>query len=98
MAVVLEREKVAPPVYVAPEKPLTKEELARIRSKLSEFIKQFWSSPEGQILKNELSRSAKNSGWADYMESLMKPRADEMRKVAERLGLHAYYKRVWGKE
>jgi len=76
---------------------LTPQEMARIRARLSQAIQSFWSSPEGQMLKAELSETARNLGWDEAMKTIMRPLADEIRTEADRIGLGEAYRRIWGK-
>ena len=90
-AYVLERRAVTVP------RVLTAEEKARIRARLAEAIRSFWASPEGQMLRMELSNAARSLGWDKAMEDIMATVKDTIKAEAERLGLSEVYRRIWGK-
>lgn len=75
-----------------------REVLKQAREHLGEFIRKFWASPLGELVRKELSEAAEKSGWADFMRSLMGEQRDRMRDVAKKLGLSGRYKFAWGKE
>ena len=94
---VVETVKRPVPTTVVGVRPLTPQELARIRSEISRAIRSFWSSPEGQQLRMLLSQTAKALGWDKVMKEVMEGVKDTLRDEAERLGLGDAYQRVWGK-
>jgi hypothetical protein len=79
------------------ETPLTVEEAKKARMLLSAFIKQFWSSPLGLKIKEQLETAAEEYG--SHLEAKAKElRLDkEYREIAEKVALGKKYKMVWGK-
>ena len=67
------------------------------RSKLSEKIREFWDSDEGELIRNLLSYEAYDSGYADEVERIMEGVADDLRKVAKTTNIGNLYRFVWGK-
>jgi hypothetical protein len=79
------------------ETPLTPEEAAKGRLLLSSFVRQFWASPLGLKIKQQLQVSAQEYG--SHLEALAKElELDKKYKaIAERVALDKKYKMVWGK-
>jgi hypothetical protein len=79
------------------EAPLTDAEKAKARSLLSAFVKQFWTSPLGLKLKNELSAVAQEYG------SLLEDEAKRLgvdkayKTIAEKTAIGKKFKLTWGK-
>jgi hypothetical protein len=67
------------------------------RLKLSKAIREFWTSPEGELVKTALSEFAYASGYAHKMELTMSKVKDEIRKNAEEADLDFWYTLAWGK-
>jgi hypothetical protein len=94
MAQVVELVRPAPPRVV---RVLTAEELARIRSQLSQAIRSFWASPEGQALAMTLSNYAWEYGELLRQEAKRIGLSTIYKNVAEKAGISAKYKSAWGK-
>ena len=91
-------ETITVPKVVAPRVYLTPEKLAEIRAKLSQKMREFWSSPEGQLLRIELSNQAYASGWVDALEGFWtEDKKNMLRDLAKTVKLGARYKFAWGK-
>jgi hypothetical protein len=67
------------------------------RLKLSKAIREFWASPEGELVKTALSEFAFASGYAHKMELTMSKVRDEIRRNAEESDLDFWYSLAWGK-
>jgi len=80
-----------PRVYLTPER------LKDIRSKLRRALREFWDSPEGQMLAMALSSAAYNAGWDKVMRDFWtKDKRDYLSDKAKEVGLGPKYKVVWG--
>jgi hypothetical protein len=79
------------------EAPLTDEEKAKARSLLSAFVRQFWVSPLGLKLKNELSAVAQEYG--SLLEDTAKRLgiSDAYKAIAEKTAIGKKFKLTWGK-
>jgi ubiquinone biosynthesis protein COQ9 len=73
------------------------ERLRDARLKLSKAIREFWSSPEGELVKTALSEFAFASGYAHKMELTMSRVRDEIVKNARDSDLDFWYSLAWGK-
>ena len=81
-----------------PRVAISSERLAHIRSRLRQKMREFWDSPEGQMLALALSETAIKSGWRKVMKDFWdKSKRDYLSAKAEEIGLGAKYKVVWGK-
>jgi hypothetical protein len=77
--------------------PLTDEEAKKARSLLSAFVRQFWASPLGLKIKDQLEVASQEYG--SHLEAKAKElRLDkEYQEIAEKVALGKKYKMVWGK-
>jgi acyl-CoA reductase-like NAD-dependent aldehyde dehydrogenase len=73
------------------------ERLREARLKLSKAVRDFWASPEGELVKTALSDFAYASGYAHRMELTMDKVRDEIRKNAKDSGIDFWYTLAWGK-
>jgi hypothetical protein len=73
------------------------ERLRDARLRLSKAVREFWASPEGELVKSALSEFAYASGYAHKMELTMGKVRDEIRKNAEEADLDFWYTLAWGK-
>jgi len=73
------------------------ERLREARLKLSKAVREFWASPDGELVKTALSDFAYASGYAHKMELTMSKVRDEIRKNAEDSDLDFWYTLAWGK-
>ena len=91
-------ETVVVPRVVAPRVYLTPEKLAEARAKLSQKMREFWNSPEGQLLRIELSNQAYASGWVDALQGFWsEDKKNFLRDLAKSVKLGARYRHAWGK-
>jgi len=91
MAEAVAVERVAPRVsYI---------DLSKVRSKLKNLMREFWNSPEGQLISMELSRMAHELAIdKKYREAARSTGyAEALKRYAEEVELGYGYKRVWGK-
>jgi len=79
------------------ETPLTVEEASKARSLLSAFVREFWNSPLGLKLRNELEKTA--SEYAVHLEDKAKELHldTEYKKIAEAVDIGNKYRLTWGK-
>jgi hypothetical protein len=79
------------------ETPLTDLEKARARALLSAFVREFWNSPLGIKLKNDLEVTATEYG--AHLEDVAKEIGLDKRyeEVAKKTAIGDKYRLVWGK-
>jgi hypothetical protein len=77
--------------------PLTAEEASKARTLLSTFVREFWNSPLGLKLRNELEKTA--SEYAIHLEDKAQElKLDvEYKKIAEAVDIGNKYRLTWGK-
>jgi hypothetical protein len=73
------------------------EKLRDARLKLSKAVRDFWASPEGELVKASLSDFAFASGYAHKMELTMSKVRDEIKRNADESDLEFWYSLAWGK-
>jgi hypothetical protein len=73
------------------------ERLREARARLSKAVREFWVSPEGELVKTALSEFAFASGYAHKMELTMGKVREEIRRNAEEADLSFWYALAWGK-
>ena len=84
-------------VAVTEVRRLTAKELEEARAKLSQVIRAFWSSPEGQWLRLELSAAAKAFGARLREIAARLGLSEAYRRAAIETNLAEEYRRAWGK-
>jgi hypothetical protein len=79
------------------ETPLTDLEKSRARALLSAFVREFWNSPLGIKLKNELEVTATEYG--THLEDVAREIGLDKRyeEVAKKTAIGNKYRLVWGK-
>jgi hypothetical protein len=79
------------------ETPLTDLEKARARALLSTFVREFWNSPLGIKLKNDLEVTATEYG--AHLEDVAREIGLDKRyeEVAKKTAIGNKYRLVWGK-
>jgi hypothetical protein len=85
-------------VAVADRKVVSTRELVEARSKLSQAIRAFWATPEGQFIRGELSAAARSYGRRLEEIAASLGVSEAYRRAAEEVNLKEEYKRAWGKE
>ena len=73
-------------------------ELVEARAKLSQTIRAFWATPEGQFIRAELSAAAKSYGRRLEEIAASLGISEAFRRAAEEVNLRDEYRRAWGKE
>lgn len=71
--------------------------LREARAELSRKIREFWSSPEGTLIKELLTEFSQASGFASGMTDIMGRVAPEIKTLASRTNIDAWYTLAWGK-
>jgi ABC-type cobalamin transport system ATPase subunit len=79
------------------ERRVTARELEEARAKLSQAIRAFWATPEGQWLRLELSAAARSFGIRLREVAASLGLSEAYRRAAIETNLSAEYKRAWGK-
>ncbi len=71
--------------------------LREARLRLSKAVREFWASPEGELIKSALSEFAYASAYAHKMELTMSKVREEIRRNAQEADLPFWYALAWGK-
>jgi len=85
-------------VAVVDRKVVSTRELVEARAKLSQAIRAFWSTPEGQFIRAELSAAARSYGRRLEEIAASIGLSEAYKRAAEEVNLKEEYKRAWGKE